>query len=92
MHEQLSNYFLIKYEDFVSRPETHARRLCEFLNVQYKDEMLRLPVIGSSYDEFKGTMGFNKDNIVKWKNIISPVTAKLLAILTRKAMRRFGYW
>lgn len=90
--KHLSNYRLLRYEDLILYPEQSLKSICAFLEIDFKEEMLYPRVINSSFVKAFGTeKGFNKDMVYKWKDYISPITAKLLVLLNNTAMKRFGY-
>lgn len=84
------NYYLSRFEDIVSEPEIYLRRLCKFLEIEFKEEMLYPPVVDSSYYQ-KKNKGFDKDALIRWKNHISPITERIITLILKKEMKEFGY-
>src|SRR5947207_11104851 len=42
-------YYLLKYEDLIRDPRSTSQKLCEFLEVDFTEEMLQQAVINSSF-------------------------------------------
>ena len=90
--KRLKNYKLVRYEDIVLKPEATLKDLCQFLEIDFKEDMLYPMVVNSTYVKaFESKKGFNKDLVYKWKNHISPLTARFLLFLNKWAMKTFGY-
>ena len=91
----IENYALFKYEDLLVDPERVIKELCEFTKIDYVPEMLNpqhkeqkgqtSSVTGERYDSF------NKKAAIHWKNVISPFEERVITLLTKSSMRRFGY-
>lgn len=90
-HNTMDNYYLSRFEDIVSKPEEHIRKLCSFLGINFKEELLYPPVSDSSFKAETQVEGFNKHAIERWKNHISPFTEKLIILSLNKEMQLFGY-
>ena len=64
-HERLR---IIKFEDLLLRPKNTIKELCLFLNINFDDEMLNIPNIGSSTNiDIDSIDGLDKSKIGKWK-------------------------
>lgn len=58
----------IYFEELLSDPETAVKRVCSFLNIDFKTEMLEIPQIGSSaHEDDLETRGIRKDRASSWK-------------------------
>ena len=88
-YKDLHNYFLARYEDIITKPRENIRRLCDFLQVRYSESMLNIPVRDSSYGPQED--GISKMSMHRWKKEISPITSKLILLLTKKQMKLLGY-
>ena len=90
--KNLPNYKLLRYEDIVLQPEKSLKNICNFLKIDFKEEMLYPKVINSTYEKaYKCNKGFNRELVCRWKKYVSPLTGKFLMMINRKAMRIFGY-
>ena len=88
-HKHLANYYLARYEDVVSQPTVEIEKLCDFLKIQFRQDMLNIPVIDSS---FSGKAhGISSRTLNRWKESIPPSTAQLIKILTEKYMKQLKY-
>ncbi len=90
-YNSLDNYLLLRFEDVVSSPEKYLEKMCSFLNIEFKDEMLYPPRTDSSYDRENSKNGFDKKALTRWKNNISPMMETLIKKLLKKEMEDFGY-
>ena len=86
------NYYLSKFEDLITNPELNLKRLCEFLDIDYKEDMLHPPIVDSSYGKSLKKQGFDINTLDRWKNFISPVSELLIRILLRSEMREIEYF
>jgi hypothetical protein len=87
------NYMLSRYEDLLSDPDIHMRKLCKFLQIDFNDEMTT-PVIhsDSSFKEAYGSgRGLQKASIDSWRNRISQLSNIAILGICWHAMSCFGY-
>ena len=86
------NYYLLRYEDLIIKPESSIKQLCDFLDITFTDEMLNIKVMNSSFtDQFFGNEGFNSNAIDRWREYISPWMNIWIAFFTRKYLKKFSY-
>ena len=98
-HLPESSLFVIRYEDFVSNPESFCKNLCEFLEVTYDERMLDISrykdvdgqswVSNTSYSEpiNKITSG----SIGRWQKNILPEELYILEMVLKDEMVRYNY-
>jgi len=95
LHQQLRdlpNYQLVRYEELVLEPEAEIRRLCEFIEIDFRPEMLLPKQFGSSFKDIgNDNRGIDRSSLEKWRTAISGFTAKTIDILHRRAFRNLGY-
>ena len=94
LHRRLKhrpNYFLVRYEDLVIDPEREMRQICEFLEINFNDEMLNPNQYGSSFDSIGGRSGVDKSSLERWRSTIHPITARVIDWLHTRASRELGY-
>ena len=86
-------YYLVRFEDFLERPETVLRDLCEFLNVPFQPNMLEdVAIIESSFNEQRIVKeGIDKDVADRWKGHIHPVARVMFSTLGKRQLENFGY-
>jgi hypothetical protein len=97
-----SQYFSIRYEDFVTEPEKHIKGICEFLNVPYLTSILdtkgRKTGIEQAYStEFIAEWQpdlmkeISTGNIYKWKEKLSRKAILQADYLVGETGERLGY-
>jgi hypothetical protein len=84
-------YYLLKYEDLISNPQTNSQKLCEFLEVDFTEEMLQQTVINSSFLPSNQAQGFDTQAIDRWRKYMHPIIKKWFALWGKKHLLRFGY-
>jgi len=84
------NYIIIKYEDLVSKPQSTIKRICNFLDVPYTENMLYASGKPSSLTG-KIKEGTDASRIYKWKHVIKPWEKLLIDILTHRSRKILGY-
>lgn len=89
--KHFDNYYLSQYENLILDPEGNLKRLCHFLKIDFRQDMLYPPVVDSSYGKSQQKKGFDKDSVNRWKKHISPISAKFITMLNRRGMREMGY-
>lgn len=85
------NYYLCKYEDLVSDPETHLKKLCDFLDIEFTDQMLHLSYQNSSLVPRHQTQGIDSTAAERWRQHIHPATHRWLVFWVRRHLREFNY-
>lgn len=88
--QHMDNYYLSRFEEFMDQPEFYVRRLCDFLEIDFTEEMLYPKAIDSSYNNFIKKK-LDRKAIDRWKKHLSPFNKMWISILTRRSMKRFGY-
>lgn len=94
MHRQLRslpNYRLVRYENIVADPEKELRSICNFLEVEYTDSMLRQHQYGSSFDTIGSGVGVSTSSLQRWRSTMSPMTASMMDVMHRGAYKALGY-
>jgi hypothetical protein len=88
----LPNYRLVRYEDLVIDPDSEIRQICDFLEIDFQQEMLKPRQFGSSFDGIgKNNEGIERSSLDRWRTSISWFTAKMIDILHPRAYRALGY-
>ena len=84
---------IVKFEDLLTNSETVVQDICEFLQIEFEDFMLDIPVIGSSTeDDTKSNLFIDRSKINKWKNGgLSRAEIYLSQIVSSKMMKKFDY-
>lgn len=90
-YRNMRNYYISRFEDIVSQPEKYIKQLCNFLKIDFKENMLYPSVVDSSYGKSVKKKGFDKDTLSRWKNHISPKSETLIKLLLKSEMKEIGY-
>jgi hypothetical protein len=93
--KKLSNYRLFRYEDLLAEPEAVLRELCEFIEVNFTDAMLR-PQNGRHEHQPSSLTGrqqkaFDATAAIRWQSIISPIDKWIITFLTKGSMKKLCY-
>jgi Sulfotransferase family len=89
------NYRLFRYEDLLAEPQRTLIDLCEFIGIDFKQEMLE-PQKGQHEHQASSITGkqqkaFDPAAAVRWRRVISPFDDWLISRFTRKAMAQLNY-
>jgi hypothetical protein len=84
-----NNYYLLKFEDLVADPETHVRKVCDFLDIEFQDQMLQQKVVSKGFQ--LGRSGFDDRAAARWKAHIDPWIDRWFTFRFNKWLRRFDY-
>jgi hypothetical protein len=82
------NYYLSRFEDLINEPEKSIQKICEFLDVEFSEEMLSPPAVDSSYKRDR-KIGFDKKTIDRWKDNITPFEKWMIDRFTGSSFKRF---
>ena len=91
MFKNRNNYYLSRFEDIVLEPEKYLKQLCDFLKIDFKEDMLYPSIRDSSYNKSKKMKGFDKKTLSRWKNHISPIDERLIKLLLKNEMKEMRY-
>lgn len=88
-----NRYFLSRYEDLVSDPETHLRQLCQFLEIEFSPAMLQQEVVNTWFSAKNGQPkeGFDASAIERWRKYLNPMVNRWFILGCRKYLLEFGY-
>lgn len=90
-YKEIANYSLFRYEDLIANPEKTIRKLCDFAEIDFDPRMLKPKAGQASSVTGKKREGFDEKAVSHWREIISPLEEKVITILTKNSMKRFGY-
>ncbi len=95
-------YLLVRYEDFVTRPQSTLEEICSFLGVPFAEDMMRAHLAASDYVR-PGRSGkippmhalterpLDSTRTDAWKTILSAEQSKLVEQIAGKQMMAMGY-
>jgi hypothetical protein len=93
--KDLSNYRLFRYEDLLADTERILKQLCDFIEVDFTEDMLE-PQKGRHEHQPSSLTGkqqkaFDPDAVHRWKTVISPIDNFIIVCLTKSSMKELGY-
>jgi hypothetical protein len=93
--QHLSNYKLFRYEDLLAEPEKTLRELCEFIQIDFTEDLLH-PEKGIHEHQPSSLTGkqqkaFDASAAVRWQTVIPAFDKWLITRLTKRSMRTLGY-
>lgn len=98
-HEDYKNSLLVlKYEELVSNPQKASQRICQFLEVDFSEEMVNAqqfrdgdgsPWQANSSYQPEGTI--STSFIEKWRQALTPEEIRYIELLCYPEMDLFGY-
>ena len=87
----MDNYYISRFEDIVSQPEKSIKDLCNFLRIDFNENMVYPPMVDSSYRKNGKNKGLDKNTLSRWKNYISPKSEAAIKLLLKNEMKEMGY-
>lgn len=84
-----NNYYMLRFEDLVTQPETHIRRLCDYLGGDFQEVMLDQIVVSKGIQA--GQAGFDAQAADRWRKLIDPWINRWFLFWFGKAIKEFGY-
>ncbi|WP_068671793.1 sulfotransferase family protein [Thermosulfurimonas dismutans] len=85
------NVLVVKFEELVNDPYRTIKKTCDFLEVEFYNEMLDVQLAGSSVYK-KGKKGFRKEVISAWKNKgLNKTEIYICQEVNKKEMEFWGY-
>lgn len=95
------DYFLVRFEDLVNKPEETIKSLCDFLEVEYSEKTLNYNKRAEKFfskqtkhysnKHFSTQKPLNKDISEKWKKNLSTNQLDKIAFMTSSLANKFGY-
>ena len=84
---------IIKFEDLLKHPENKIKEVCDFVNIEFNETMLEVPLLGSSLEfDSKSKNIIDKTKINKWKNGgLTTAEIYLSQVFSSEMMNKFGY-
>jgi hypothetical protein len=84
---------VIKFEELLVDYEIVIKELCEFMQINFQEEMLKVPVVGSSTEQdTKNELLIDSSKIEKWKSGgLSSAEIYLSQLMSKSMMQEFKY-
>ena len=90
-----ANQLTIRYEDLLEQPQKMVAIVCEFLEIEYEDEMLDFYKSSQRYiGEHHSELIFNKidsRNTKKWKTVLNRRDKAIFTHLSRSLLKQHNY-
>jgi Sulfotransferase family len=86
-------YRLVRFEDLVTRPAEEIERLCDFIGVPFRPDMLEgIDVVGSSFHAARhASSGFDTTTSSRWRSTLGPMAKRWFSTTLGGELQRFGY-
>ncbi len=92
------NVLTVRYEDIAQAPAGHVRRICDFLELTYDDDMLdlqhadRAKIVPDQTSWFPRVLdGISTAGVGRWRREMSPRSRGVFAALAGDELARHGY-
>lgn len=85
------HYFELKYEDLLTDPEEQLKRICEFLAIDFQNEMAHLKAPAENIGDAKNQTVIVKDNFQKWKSRMDMRQLKKIERIAGPLLLDLGY-
>jgi len=85
------NYYLCRFEDLVSNPEGALKKLCDFLEIEFTDNMLEISYQNSTVSSQQLSQGFDSSATSRWQKHMSPITYNWIVLWCNKHFPEFHY-
>jgi hypothetical protein len=85
-------YYALRFEDLVTNPEPELRKLCDFLDLEFSDQLLQRRVVNSSFAA-RGVQaaGFDRSVAERWRTALHPNTRRWITAACHSQMQALGY-
>jgi len=90
-----SNMLLVRYEDLLTQPNESLQKICNFLSIDFEEDMLRFhqssnKYIGQHHSDliFKA---IDDSNIIKWKKLLTQNEINMFQFVAGKSLKKYGY-
>jgi hypothetical protein len=85
------DYLEVRYEDILDDAERELRRICDFLNVDFVDDMQNLSRPCEKLGDARGHSAIKKDNKSKYRIELAPAMLSELETIAGGVLLEFGY-
>jgi hypothetical protein len=89
--EYTTRVFILKYENLVAHPKDNVQNLCQFLNLDYTDDLIQVSGNNSSFESVQAENGIFTTSIDRWRTFLTPNEVWWAQTINRKHMNAFRY-
>ena len=82
-------YYPLQFERLVNQPEDQIRQLCDFLEIDFQEKMLKQQVVSKGFQ--LGSVGFDAKAATRWQKHIDSWVNTWFSFWFRKYLRDFNY-
>lgn len=90
-----NNYFVIRYEDLVSEPDTYIEQIAAFTGIKKEDVLFSPTAMGKPWkgnsSSGKSFNGISPSRLKTWKKEISPVEIACINRILGHILEKYGY-
>lgn len=83
--------FTVRYEDLVTDPESHVRKLCDFLDLEFDPDMLQISYRNPADWQKRKAHGIASDSVERWRDVLTLKELALCQWVVRAEMLKLGY-
>lgn len=100
VREHPRNIYVIRYEDLVENPELEIKKLTDFMEVPFEEELLDISNYldgdnkhwkQNTHYDYETKMTINTDSLHRWRNALQDPELLLIELICRDWMEYFGY-
>lgn len=84
-------YAEVRYEDLLARPEGTLRRLCQFLDIEFDPDMVRLEAASEQLGEAAGQIAIVQGNTGKYPQAMTSGELARIEAISGHLLRELGY-
>lgn len=81
----------IKFEDLITEPEPTLKMICDFLGIEFQEQMLSLARPSENIGDAKGLNAIMRDNHHKYSYLMDPGMCRKIEMVTSEILRSYAY-
>ncbi len=92
-----SSFYILKYDDLLLDTEGAMRRLCDFLELEFHENLLEVTVCGKPIRQMGWSVSQHKDNKISqaplsaWRKQMSPLAVRLVGRYFTDVLQDYGF-
>lgn len=90
-NEYPGEYIEIKYEELVMEPIKILKKICDFIDIEFTERMIKLNKPAENLGAAKNVNYIKKNNIMKYRQYMSANTKKKIEEITYDVLKNNGY-
>ncbi|MEP0007273.1 MAG: sulfotransferase [Balneola sp.] len=85
------NFLLIHFEELLENPQKKLTKVCDFIGVEFNEEMINLQKSTENLGEAKGYIGIKQDNKNKFKTKFTNKQLRKIESIVKPELLYYGY-